>query len=81
MLLIVEIAAGIVVGFWCWGALVRWAHKPEPLPPQRRKEVADALKDLSDKSPRRTPSGRWKWPDAKPADQQPTTPPRDEGGN
>lgn len=24
------IAGGVVVGLWCWGALQRWAARPEP---------------------------------------------------
>ena len=28
-MLIVEIALGVVVGLWCWSALVRWANMPD----------------------------------------------------
>jgi hypothetical protein len=67
-MLVVEIVVGVVVGLWCWGALQRWASTPAStpeLPEHKRKELAAALKDLSDKSPRRGPDGRWQWPDDK----------------
>lgn len=64
-MLVVEIVVGVVVGLWCWGALQRWAHTPDPLPEHKRKELVAALKDLSNKSPRQGPDGRWIWPDDK----------------
>lgn len=37
-MLVVEIAGGIVLGLWCWGALRRWASQPT------EEERAEALR-------------------------------------